>query len=90
MHRFIIQKNTEKINGQKKVPMLGSYYIGSFGYLCQYFQNRTLLVRRLHRKSTSLLRFEEQSETGADSDSRASTGLVKNCFRPKDKLLKYC
>ena len=29
MHRFIIQKNTEKINGQKKVPMLGSYYIGS-------------------------------------------------------------
>ena len=107
MHRFIIQKNTEKkINGQSltvrqwfhyaglrdaRTAWLGSY-IGSDGdtyvNIFENFQNLTLLVRRLHRKSTSLFRFEEHSETGADNDSRASTGFVKNCLNPENKILK--
>ena len=60
----------------------------TYANIFKNFQNLTLLVRRLDRKSTSLLRFEEQSETGADNDSRASTGFVKNCLNPENKILK--
>ena len=74
-----------------RTAWLGSY-IGSDGdtyvNIFENFQNLTLLVRRLHRKSTSLFRFEEHSETGADNDSRASTGFVKNCLNPENKILK--